>query len=174
MLNYLLTLIEDEGDKERFVSLFHQYNDRLHRVALQILREPRDAEDAVQNTFLQVLKHFQKINEIPCEELPFWLVSIVKNEAVTIRRKRDRVLLLEDWDAVAGDVNAVQDHQGVLALVQCLPESYRAVLEMKYVLRYTDQEIARHLGLSETAVSSRASRGRALLRQLLEKEGIYP
>lgn len=52
-----------------------------------------------------------------------------------------------------------------------LPETYRAVLEMKLLIGYTDREIAQKLGLSETAVSSRASRGRALLRKLVEKEG---
>ena len=53
-----------------------------------------------------------------------------------------------------------------------LPETYRAVLEMKLLIGYTDREIAQKLGLSETAVSSRASRGRALLRKLVEKEGL--
>mgnify|MGYP002508268979 FL=1 len=45
------------------------------------------------------------------------------------------------------------------------------VLEMKVLLGYTDKEIAGHLGISETAVSTRASRGRQLLREILEKEG---
>ena len=49
---------------------------------------------------------------------------------------------------------------------------FRSVLEMKMLMGYTDKEVAQRLGISETAVSSRASRGRALLRELMEKEGV--
>ena len=62
----------------------------------------------------------------------------------------------------------------MVELFRQLPETYRAVLEMKLLIGCTDQEIAERLGISETAVSSRASRGRALLRKLVEKEGFHP
>lgn len=59
----------------------------------------------------------------------------------------------------------------LVSLFAPLPETYRATLEMKCLLQYTDREIGRHLGISETAVSSRVNRERALLRQIIEKEG---
>lgn len=62
----------------------------------------------------------------------------------------------------------------LVALFKALPETYRGVLEMKLILGYSDREIAEHLGISETAVSTRASRGRGLLRELIKKEGMYP
>ena len=65
-------------------ALVTQNEDRLYRAALAILGHPQEAEDAVQNAFMQVIRHFEKIYEIPCEELPFWLISIVKNEALMI------------------------------------------------------------------------------------------
>ena len=52
-----------------------------------------------------------------------------------------------------------------------LPETYRGVLEMKMLLGYSDSEIAARFGISETAVSTRVSRGRALLREIVQKEG---
>lgn len=48
------------------------------------MRDPHDAEDAVQNAFLQVIHHFDEISEIPCKKLGFWIISIVKNEALMI------------------------------------------------------------------------------------------
>ena len=51
-----------------------------------------------------------------------------------------------------------------------LPQTYRAALEMK-LLGYSDGEIASRLGLSKTAVSTRISRGRQLLRSIVEREG---
>lgn len=55
-----------------------------------------------------------------------------------------------------------------------LPDTYRAVLEMKYLLGYSYKEISIRLGISETAVNTRASRGRALLRKYMEQEGVCP
>ena len=52
-----------------------------------------------------------------------------------------------------------------------MPETYRAVLEMRLVEERTTREIAAALGLSEGAVNTRISRGRALLAEKLRKEG---
>lgn len=174
MLIYLQSLADDEGDRRAFTQLFHQYHARMEAVARRILPQQKDAEDAVQNAFLQVIKHFQKFYQIPCEELPFWLICITKNEALMIRRKDRHTLPLEDWDDAAVTVEPQLEHGGLLELFSRLPEPYRAVLEMKLLLGYTDREIARHLGLTETAVSTRANRGRAMLRELAEKEGLHP
>ena len=91
-----------------------------------------------------------------------------------ILRRRGRTVPLEDWDGVEARVGEISDYGALVELFADLPESYRAVLEMKLLLGYTDREIAAHLGISETAVSTRASRGRALLRKILEREGVQP
>ena len=125
---------------------------------MRILTEQKDAEDAVQNAFMQVIKHFEKVSEISCEELPFWLISITKNEALMIRRKNQRVTTLENWDAFAETTDSNMDYHAVVALFTRLPETYRAVLEMKLLLGYSDREIAQHLGITEAAVSTRQVR----------------
>ena len=173
MLICLLAMMDDESDRRKFTIIFNQYHVRMEQVAMHILPEQKDAEDAVQNAFVQVIRHFEKIDEIHCEELLYWLISITKNEALMIRREKQRVTALEDWDAAAASADADMDYQSVIALFARLPETYRAVLEMKYLVGCTDREIAQRLGLSETAVSTRASRGRDLLRKLMEKEGYH-
>lgn len=54
-------------------------------------------------------------------------------------------------------------------LIRQMPEAYRAALEMRFVEERSYQEIAQALGLSETAVKSRVSRGRTLLLRQLEE-----
>ena len=98
----------------------------------------------------------------------------MKNEAYMILRKQKRVVLLEDWDAFSDRAADVSDYAALVELFVDLPDTYRRVLEMKHLLGYTDKEIATHLGITETAVSTRASRGRQLLREILEKEGVRP
>ena len=120
---------------------------------------------------MQVIRHFEKISNIPREDLQFWLISIVKNEAYIILREQKRVVSLEDWGTFSNRSADVSDYTALVELFTELPDTYRQVLEMKNLLGYTDKEIAVYLGITETAVSTRASRGRQLLRVILEKEG---
>ena len=131
---------------------------RAEQTALRILRDPHDAEDAVQNAFLQVIHHFDEISEIPCKKLGFWIISIVKNEALMILRRKQKELPQEDWDTFSADVSD--------------PTSYNE-LEMRLINGYSGKEIAQHLGISESAVNTRISRGRALLREIAVKEGFH-
>ena len=172
MLAFFLAALESEDDKRRFVAVYEQYHEKMEMIALHILGSQHDSEDAVQNAFLQMIRHFEKIYEIPCEELPFWIISIVKNEELMILRKNRNVVPLEDWYRFEQVEDSAAGYTELVELFRQLPETYRAVLEMKLLIGYTDREIAQKLGLSETAVSSRASRGRALLRKLVEKEGL--
>ena len=125
----------------------------------------------MQNTFVQIIRHFEKVYEIPCDELLFWCISIVKNEAYAILRKKQKTVLMEDWDAAAADTEMISSYDEIVKLFGRLPETYRGALEMKLLLDYSGKEIAQHLGISETAVNTRISRGRALLREIMEREG---
>ena len=172
MMWYLLSILEDERERQKFVHIYEEYHDRMEKTAIRILQNQADAEDAVQNAFMRVIEHFQRALEIPCEELAFWIISIVKNEALMILRKNQKIVPLEeDWDAFAESAEETQSYSDLVTLFSRLPESYRSVLEMKMLIGYADREIAERLGISETAVSTRAGRGRALLRKLAEKEG---
>lgn len=173
MLSVFLAVLESDEERQQFTALYDQYHDRMEQIALNILREQHDVEDAVQNSFLQIIRHFEKIFEISCEEMPFWIISIVKNESLMILRTRRKIVPLEEWEDFEKSANDVTGYNELVELFRNLPETYRAVLEMKILIGYTDKEIAQHLGISETAVSSRASRGRELLRKLIEKEGLH-
>ena len=107
MLAILLAALESEADKQKFTDIYEQYHPQMEQTALRILKNQHDAEDAVQNAFMQIIRHFEKTDEIPCEKLPFWIVCIVKNEAVTILRKNQRTVQLENWDSFAADAESV-------------------------------------------------------------------
>lgn len=173
MLSFFLAMLETEEDKHRFSELYIQCHARIEQTAKRILTDQHDAEDAVQNTFLQIIRHFEKIYSIPCEELPFWCISIVKNEAYMILRKRTKTIPLEDWDAIVQEADLMSDYNDIVKLFGRIPETYRAALEMKLLLDYSGKEIAEHLGITEAAVNTRISRGKALLREILKKEGFH-
>lgn len=177
MLSFYLAILETEVERHKFTDIYEQYHVKLENVAMHILSDQKDAEDAVHNAFMQIIRHFEKVSEISCEDLPFWLISIVKNEALMILRKKARMIPIEDWEGkkdwgeVAQSAEDITSYRELVELFTKLPHTYRMILEMKIFYGYSDREISKRLDISETAVSTRASRGRALLQKIMEREG---
>ena len=144
------------------------------RAARRILKNPADAEDAVQNALVQIIRNREKIFQTPCEKMPAYLIAVVKNEALALLRQQQNVVPLEEQNGAAPDEPSPASYRELVACIRRLPQIYRAVLELKLLLGCTEQEIAQKLGLSESAVASRAARGRKLLQKLLREEGIEP
>ena len=173
MLAYFLAILESEEDKKRFTELYEQYHGLIEKTAMRILKNRQDAEDAVQNTFVQIIRHFEKVFEIDGKNLPFWIISIVKNESLMILRKKKRIVQLEEWESISGEAESVAEYGELVRLFSKLPETYRAALEMRFLLEYSGKEIAQRLGISESAVNTRISRGRVLLKEIVGKEGFF-
>lgn len=172
MMMYLMSMIEDESDRRLFAAIYQAHHAALERAALGILHNAHDAEGAVQNAWLQILRHFSAISQLPDGEIRYYLLAVVKNEALMLLRKNRNTVELEDWAAVVADLDESTGYQDIAALFARLPETYWAALEMKLLLDYSNKEIAQHLGLSETAVSTRIQRGRKLLQKFVEEEGL--
>lgn len=118
MLAVLLAALESDTDRQKFIEIYEKYHVQMERTAMRILKEQSDVEDAVQNAFMQMIRHFEKIFEIPCEELPFWIISIVKNEARAILRKNRRTVSLEDWDGFAEHIDDISGYTELVYLTR--------------------------------------------------------
>ena len=171
MLVYYLQMLDTPEEKMRFEQIYLKYRGLMYRVADSILRNRQDAEDAVHNAFLRIIKHFKKFQTTPVEDLAPQVVVIARNEAISLLRKRKGDAPLEDWDGLAASSESASDYHALVDSFTRLPQTYRAVMEMKLLLGCSDGEIAAKLGLSKTAVSTRISRGRQLLRDIVEREG---
>ena len=75
----------------------------------------------------------------------------------------------EDWDPPAPE-DRQDEYDYLVSLIRALPEGYRRILELKCVEEQTNREIARRLHITESTVSMRVLRGRAMLKERLEKE----
>ena len=76
----------------------------------------------------------------------------------------------EEWNPPAPE-SGEDEYRRLVALILSLPEAYRRVLELKYVMEESNQAIARRLGMKESTVSTRVQRGRKLLLEAMEREG---
>ncbi len=169
MLFFLLSMLSNESDRRALYDLYTQYQDAMLRVAHRYFpHDANAAEDAVQSAWLRAVENFSKIFEIPCQKRGAYLVIIVKNECISLLRKRARELPLEDAFA---EEDGSGDAASILETIRAMPETYRTALEMRFVEERSTREIAAALGVSEDAASARISRGRRLLAEKLRREG---
>ncbi|WP_263360000.1 RNA polymerase sigma factor [Acidicapsa ligni] len=157
-------------------ALVDEYASTLYRVAYSVLRNGADAEDAVQETYLRVLRHRDSLSEI--RDARVWLVRIVWN--VVLDRKRrsktrpetddisDLARVLPASGLTAEErVASAQHHAHVLRAVEQLPEKEQRVLILSAFEELSSVEIAQVLGTTESTVRSRLFRARNLLSTLL-------
>ena len=159
-------------------ALVEQYASTLYRVAFSVLRNAADAEDAVQEAFLRVLRHRDSLEDIRDHRV--WLIRIVWN--IVLDRKRRAKTRPETDDVVelarvlpatglsAEEVaSAAQHHSHVLRMVDTLPPKEREVLVLSAFEELSSVEIASVLGITESSVRSRLFRARNLMADLLDR-----
>jgi len=174
------------GDHQAFEHLMRLYNRKLFRVARAILRDDAEAEDALQEGYLQAYRSMVSFRGDA--RLSTWLVRIVANEALARRRKherRDNIVPIagssEDFDIASdptmssrtGPQGEAERHEIRRLLEQKidrLPDGYRAVFVLRALEELTVEETARALGLHEATVRSRFFRARSQLREALSRE----
>ena len=171
MLAICLAMLETEQDQRRFTRLFEAHEKKIYGVALHILGNPTQAEDAAQQTWLKLVQNWDRVSALPWRETEGYVVTVAKNCALDVlRSERKTVAFPEDWDPPAQEERQ-EEYDYLVSLIRSLPENYRRILELKLVEEEPNQEIARRLGLKESTVGVRVMRGRAMLRERLEKEG---
>ena len=164
------------AEEEALAGLVSQYSGTLYRVAYSVLRNSADAEDAVQEAFLRVLRHRDTLNEVRDQRV--WLIRIVWN--IVLDRKRRSKTRPETDDVAelarvlpAGGLSAeecasaAQHHAHVLDCVDQLPAKERQVLMLSAFEELTSVEIGSVLGITESSVRSRLFRARNLMAGLL-------
>ena len=171
MLAICLAMLETEQDQRRFTRLFEAHEKKIYAVALHILGDQARAEDAAQQTWLQLLRNWERVSALPWKETEGYAVTAAKNCALDILRAERRTTAFpEDWDPPAQEEHQVESDY-LVSLIRSLPENYRRILELKCVEEQTNKEIARRLGIKESTVAVRVMRGRIMLKERLEKEG---
>ena len=171
MLAICLAMLETEQDQRRFTRLFEAHEKKIYAVALHILGDQARAEDAAQQTWLQLLRNWERVSALPWKETEGYAVTAAKNCALDILRAERRTTAFpEDWDPPAQEEHQ-EEYDYLVSLIRSLPENYRRILELKCVEEQTNKEIARRLGIKESTVAVRVMRGRTMLKERLEKEG---
>jgi RNA polymerase sigma-70 factor, ECF subfamily len=195
----LLQLGDDElvarvtrADHAAFEALMRRYNGRLFRVARTILKDEAEAEDALQEAYLEAYRHIRDFRG--SAQIATWLTRIVINQALMRVRKQKRdpvvVPIAQAYEAPEGEIDAsgvndVVDESGesppsamlraeirnvLERKIDELPVAFRTVFVMREVEDMTVQETAECLSIPEATVRTRLFRARALLRAAIARD----
>lgn len=163
-----------QGELVAFTDLFRRYESQVYRLAVTILRDEQDAEDAMQDTFLRV---FERIKSFRGESsFKTWLTAVAVNRcrdklrrrALSLERLRGRAD--RDETDLSEAVAARQQRQTLWSLVDRLDEKHRLPVILHYHADLSCGEVARVLGLRVSTVYSRLNTARQRLRAMLREQ----
>lgn len=129
------------------------------------------AEDAVHDTFMKFIRHYDELRDQPDGRLSAWLLVVLKNTALDMLRREKWETACEELPQEPAACGDEGEFRALVAIIRRMPPDYRRVLELRFVAEWSMAEIARELELTESAVKSRIFRGRKLLMDELWKEG---
>jgi len=171
------------GDRAEFARLVDLFSAPIYHLGLRMLGNNQDAEDILQNTFLNALTHLPEFEGR--SSLSTWIYRIAANEALMLIRRRKPEVNIEDLQADDPDVeltpkyfidwsglpeNELLSEEGKKYLdeaVRSLPENLRLVFIMRDVDGLSIKETADALELTETNIKTRLLRARLRLREQL-------
>jgi len=178
-------VVEDREAKQRreaFEALALEHFDALYNTAVRLTRNPSEAQDLVQETFLKAFRFYHRFE--PGTNIKAWLFTILRNTYINVYRKAARQQQV-DFDQVAPfyadtadplvweDRSTVEDmlrhlvQDDVKRALEALPDDYRMVVLLADLEDFAYKEIAEIVGCPVGTVMSRLFRGRRLLRKSL-------
>lgn len=152
-------------EAKKFCDNVSKYRDDLYILALAILKNEKDAEEAVGNAILKAFEHRGQINAL--HKFKLWMLVITRNEALKIKKKR---LNLPGDGVVKALPKPVEAHYDKLwdALLQ-IKEEYRLAVVLFYYGGLSLRDISNVLDIPIVTVKSRLHRGKEELREALER-----
>jgi RNA polymerase sigma-70 factor (ECF subfamily) len=173
------------GQTALFEVLMRRHNERLYRAARAILRDDREAEDVIQQAYVNAYSHLRQFDGR--SSFATWLTRIAVHEALARARRRGRYVDVDvetlsplefpmrmtstpdpERQAFARELGTLLE-----SAIDRLPDGAREVFMLRQVEGMSTAEVADTLGLSDDVVKTRLSRARAALRRdLYERAGL--
>ncbi|HWQ55905.1 MAG TPA: sigma-70 family RNA polymerase sigma factor [Bryobacteraceae bacterium] len=169
------------GENSYYGTLIARYHRRLYCVALRILRNDAEAEDALQDAYILALTRLEQF--AGRSSFYTWMARITMNEAFTRIRSRQRAQRLEAAVEAPSNVHRFFAHvpspeqqafhneldTAFATSVRSLPDHYRTVFTLREIDEMSTAEAACSLGITEECVKTRLHRARELLQKRLAR-----
>lgn len=180
MLSFYLAMIDTPEDKLFVEKLYTVYERMMFRTAFRVLRQKYDAEDAVHEAILSVIKGdaLEKMKPMTDIEKKSYLTVIVKHSAYKVynkRRKNNENSIYNDWDnnnTTEEEVLSSLSVEEIQETMNMLTESDYDILCLYLINEQTYEEIAAALDIKPDAARQRVHRAKKRLMDKLQERGI--
>lgn len=182
-----------ENDEERsFVeSIYYNYNSNMLAICYDVLKNREDAEDALLETYENIIRTVKYVQSAPKRKLPSLLHTYAYNAAIDLYRRNKKrnelftstVYQFEDTEILVDlpdpafnlEQNSLDKELivEIFHMIDEFPPSLKTVALLKWEFNFRNNEIAEILNISESAVSTRVQRARELLIKLLSKKNSH-
>ena len=167
----------DPADKKKIEILYERYGKKMFAVSNRILNDKNLSEDALQNSFLSIVKHIERINLYDEDGLEGYVISIAKNEAYNILRSRKTGFGIEEpceadvWQNAEEKVLLREEFDKAVSIMREMDDKYRAPLYLFCVMGYSVAEISSLLHRNGKTVKTQIFRAKKLLADKLKEAG---
>ena len=149
--------------------IFERQHKRVYRIAMMMLQNSADAEDAVQNVFLKFVEKGQKFNDEEHENA--WFITVTRNYC------KDQLKNFWRRNVDMGDIpeqySEEESDNGLLECIMKLPDKYKEVIYLFYYEEYSIKEISGILQRKESTIQTQLSAARAKLKKIIQEVRKY-
>ncbi|MCM1062426.1 MAG: sigma-70 family RNA polymerase sigma factor [Eubacterium sp.] len=172
--------MSENPDAKLVRELIEAHRQTMYSIALNILHNTHDAEDAVQNAFLWIINNLEKISSIPCNERIFYLANMTEHISINILNKKKKHPLedIEIHEEINSD-NSVEKAffenitiEEIKQAIRTMSVTDRLILRLFLFEERSCKEIAEIAGISEENARVKVHRARKRLAKLLKERGI--
>ena len=158
-------------NEEEFQQIFNKYKNNIYYLALSHTKNPKDAEDIVQNTFLKLYKNKKPFNDE--EHLRKWLIKVTINNAKSLVTSLWFKLRNSFDETLEEKIGTSYNHNDLLDALYSLEKEERLIMHLFYFEDYKIKEIAKALNQKENTTKVKLHRARLKFKKILKEEWNY-
>lgn len=179
MIAYICSVLESPDDQEYIIRIYLEFERLMYKVAGKYTSNPQDREDIVQESIARLIQKIDYLHRIERCVLPGYLVSTVRNTAINHLKRQAllekyRDFFAEDPETQAFDVTdlaqLIHHKTQVVKMWEQLSPEIRYLLEGKYILGYSDLELAEHLKCEPNSIRMKLTRARRKALEILKQQ----
>lgn len=176
MIDAVLSTMENEEQRSELATFYSKYKERFCWIASSRLKNPRDAEDAVQEVFSEIADKPEKFFDLPPVDRLAYIDVMVRNISVDMFNAKNEVQI-EELDEEIEDMtisleNSLLDkisHDEILSFMKQLPTPQKTILLLHCYLGLTIFEASQRLNIPLTAANKRLTVARKAVRKFIEE-----
>lgn len=181
MIELICTTIEEPDNREYMLWLYREYRRLMYSVAYKFTTDTDNADDIVQESVLNLIKKVDTIRPMKRYVLASYIVATVRNTSINLlksqaREAENRADYIDEvcFPEMPLDKLMIlaENRYSLVKIWKCLSEDDRFLLEGKYVLGYTDHELASQQQCKASSIRMKLTRARRNALSLLIEEGI--